>query len=314
MNIPSIPVDLFNPGQVFACLGFLEVADEFLGNAEGGFDWSDSSNTRFELKADGDGNPFEHVLGGLAHAVSKEVEPKGWPGGKATDALVAECFPSQLLDHFDKKEKKWTRTSLPVSLSLPRTDKPASVTTLTGWTDGSSRPLFKLYSGNRSAHSIASNMLRGKRAKPTKTVPDGRVESKGLCQLWQENRTQLVAAPFDVLCSMGGSFNFDPRGGWTALDAGFSPDQQSKAGLLDGISASPVVEILAAWGLDHARPDEYKTRQVRYGVWHGLIPAMLARAAISGVEVIRPFRRFRFTLALSGKNKVVTFATEEPNP
>lgn len=314
MNTASIPVDLSNPGQVFACLGFLEVAHEFLGNAEGGFDWSDSSNTRFELKADGNGNPFERVLGVLAHAMSKEVEPKGWPGEKATDAVEMDTFPSQLMDHYDKQQKKWTRTSLPVSLSLPRTDKPASVTTLTGWTDGSSRPLFKLYSGNRSAHGIASNMLKGKRAKPTKKVPDGRVESKGLCQLWQENRTQLVAAPFDVLCSMGGSFNFDPRGGWTALDAGFSPDQQSKAGLLDGISASPVVEILAAWGLEHARPDEYKTRQVRYGVWQGLVPAMLARAAISGVEVIRPFRRFQFTLALSGKNKVVTFATEELNP
>ena len=310
MTTASIPVDLSNPGQVFACLGFLETADAFFGNAEGGFDWSDSSNTRFELKADGDDNPFEQVLGVLAQAMSQEVEPTGWPGEKAAGAAVADCFPSQLLDHFDKKEKKWTRTSLPVLISIPQGQKRSSVT-LTSWTDGSSRPLFKLYSGNRSAHSIARNMLKGKRAKPTRKVPDGRVESKGLGQLWQEKRVQLVAAPFNVLCSMGGSFNFDPRGGWTALDAGFSPDQQSKSGLLDGISASPVVEILAAWGLDHARPDEYKTRQVRYGVWQGLVPAMLARAALSGVEVVRPFRRFRFTLALSGKNKVVTFATEE---
>ena len=81
--------------------------------------------------------------------------------------------------------------------------------------------------------------------------------------------------------------------------------------MLDGVAASPVVEILAAWGLEHARPDEYKTREVRYGVWQGLVPPMLARAAISGVEVVQPFRRFRFTLALSGKNKVVTFATED---
>lgn len=310
MKTASIPVDLINPGQVFACLGFLEVADELLGNAEGGFNWSDSSRSRFELKADGDGNPFEQVLDFLAQATCQEVEPKGWPGETAASAIVAECFPSQLLDHFDKKEKKWTRTSLPVSISVSRGDKPACVT-LTNWTDGSSRPLFKLYSGNRSAYSIASNMLKGKRAKPTKTCPNGKVESNGLYQLWQEKRHQLVEAPFDVLCSMGGSFNFDPRGGWTALDAGFSPDQQTKSGLLEGISASPAVEILAAWGLEHARPDEYKTRRVRYGVWHGPVPAMLARAAISGVEVVRPFRRFRFTLALSGKNKVVTFATEE---
>lgn len=311
MTTASIPVDLFNPGQVFACLGFLEVADELLGNAEGGFDWSDSSNTRFELKADGGGNPYELVLGELAQATSQEVEPKGWPGEKAVDATVAECFPSQLLDHFDTKEKKWTRTSLPISIVFLNGSRRASVT-LTSWTDGSSRPLFKLYSGNRSAHSIASNMFKGKRAKPTKRDPDGRVESMGLSQLWKERRDELVAAPFDTLCSMGGSFNFDPRGGWTAINAGFSPDRQSKAGLLDGIAASPVVEILAVWGVEHARPDEYKTRQVCYGVWQGLVPAMLARAALSGVEVVRPFRRFRFVLE-GQKNKVVTFATEELN-
>lgn len=312
MKTPSISVDLFNPGQIFACLGFLEVADELLGNAEGGFNWSDPTMSRFEMKANGDGNPFECVLNGLAQATSQEAEPKEWPGEKARDALVVECFPSQLLDHFDKQERKWTRTSLPISISVPCGGEVHSIT-LMNWTDGSSRPPFKLYSGNRSAYSIANNMLKGKRAKPTKACPDGKVESKGICQLWQEKRSQLIEAPFDVLCSMGGSFNFDPRGGWTALDAGFSPDQQSKSGFLDGISASPIVEMLAAWGLEHARPDEYKTRQVRYGVWEGLVPPMLARAALSGNEIIRPFRRFRFTLELSGKNKVATFATEELN-
>ena len=312
MTTPSIPVDLFNPGQVFACLGFLEVADVLLGNAAGGFDWSTSSAVRFELKADGDDNPFEHVLDGLARTTCREVEPEGWPGNCNPDALVADCFPSPLLDHYDKKERKWTRTSLPVAVTVPQGEKPATLT-LANWTDGSSRPPFKLYSGNRSAHGIAGNMLRGKRAKPTKACPDGKVESKGLSQLWQEHRARLIEAPFDVLCSMGGSFNFDPRGGWTALDAGFSPDQQAKSGLLDGIAASPVVEILAAWAMEHARPNEHKTRQVRYGVWEGLMPAMLARVAISGVEVVRPLRRFQFTLALSGKNKVVTFATEEQN-
>jgi CRISPR-associated protein Csb3 len=313
MTPASIAVDLFNPGQVFACLGFLEIAHELFGNAEGGFDWSDPSDVRFELEDNADGNPFERVLDGLARTTSREVEPKGWPGEKRPEAIDADCFPSPLLDHYDKKEKKWTRTSLPVSVSAPLNGKSVSVA-LGNWTDGSSRPLFKLYSGNRSAHSIANNMLRGKRSKPTKTCPEGKVEFKGLQQLWNEMRTQMIKSPFDALCSMGGSFNFDPRGGWTALDAGFSPDQQSKSGLLDGIAASPVVEMLATWGMEHARPAEFKTRQVRYGVWHGLVPPMLARAALSGVELVRPFRRFQFTLALSGKNKVVTFATEELNP
>lgn len=54
----TIPVDLLNPGQVFACLGFLEAADALLGNAEGGFDWRDEGDVRFALSADGKGNPF----------------------------------------------------------------------------------------------------------------------------------------------------------------------------------------------------------------------------------------------------------------
>lgn len=105
----------------------------------------------------------------------------------------------------------------------------------------------------------------------------------------------------------GGSFNFDPRGAWTAIDAGFSPNEHKHA-----IQASPVVEFLAAWGLEHARPDEFDVRQVRYAAWGASLPPMLARAALAGGLVTIPLRRFRFHLDLSGKNEVVTFAQEEP--
>jgi CRISPR-associated protein Csb3 len=64
----SIPADLFNPGQVFACLGFLEAADVLLGGAEGGFDWSDEADVRFHLRADGEKNPFDATLQFLASA------------------------------------------------------------------------------------------------------------------------------------------------------------------------------------------------------------------------------------------------------
>ena len=49
----QIPVDLTNPGQVFACLGFLEAADILLGDAEGGFNWSDEAAVKFHLRARG---------------------------------------------------------------------------------------------------------------------------------------------------------------------------------------------------------------------------------------------------------------------
>jgi CRISPR-associated protein Csx14 len=41
---------------------------------------------------------------------------------------------------------------------------------------------------------------------------------------------------------------------------------------------------------------------------------MMARPAMSGAIPVLPHRRFGFELALSGKNKVVTFSEEEIVP
>ena len=130
--------------------------------------------------------------------------------------------------------------------------------------------------------------------------------SKGIAQLWESIRAELIAHPFDSLTPMGGSFNFDPRGAWTAIDAGYSPNKQAH-----DVVASPVVELLAAWGLENARPDEFSTRKVRYAVWGIELPPLLARAALVGAIPSVPSKHFRFDLDLSGKNKVVTFATME---
>ena len=54
----SIPVDIFNPGQVFACLGLIEVADVLLSDAEGAFDWNDGTHVRFWLRARGEASPW----------------------------------------------------------------------------------------------------------------------------------------------------------------------------------------------------------------------------------------------------------------
>src|SRR5262249_55772632 len=68
MTIACIPVDLFNPGQVFACLGFLEAADALLGDARGNFDWRHESDVRFVMDANTKGNPFAAILEFLSKA------------------------------------------------------------------------------------------------------------------------------------------------------------------------------------------------------------------------------------------------------
>lgn len=316
----SIPVDLRSPGQVLACMGFLEAAEVLLGGVEAHFDWSGAQAT-FVLRADGDKNPFAVVLDFLSNAKICELTPIGYVEGGAADGddggeedatpgepedgdesdddepgevqgrVVTPAFPSGEGD----------RNALPIQL----VDDGRRLT-VSHWTDGSSRDDFKLYSGNRSANRIATQMLQGVRAKPKRNQSIGEVRNRGLQQLWQEQRAAILQAPFDVVTPMGGSFNFDPRGAWTAIDAGYSPNTQK-----DGIAASPVVEILAAIGLEHARPNQYESRKVRYAVWGHPLPPMLGRAALAGADLKLPMRRFEFELDLSGKNKVTTFAQEE---
>jgi CRISPR-associated protein Csx14 len=325
MSAASIPVDLFNPGQVFACLGFLEAADVLLGDAEGGFVWSREGNATFGLSAEGEPNPFETVLEFLAEAEPKRWGPIGYAdpppkkskGDNEDDesedndsaeesAAESEGPTLDLAPTFLAKEGD--RMVLPIRIGGG--NRP--VVELGHWADGSSLESFKLYAGNRSADMIARAMLKGVRNKATgkqkANGQPGNLKTKGVMQLWEENRVALIQAPFDVLTPMGGSFNFDPRGAWTAIDAGYSPNEHKHA-----IQASPVVEFLAAWGLEHARPIEFGVRQVRYAAWSVSLPPMLARAALGGGLTTVPLRQFRLELDLSGKNKVVTFAQEEPH-
>lgn len=304
----SIPVDLFNPGQVFACLGFLEAADVLLGRVEGGFDWTNGAEARFDVHADGVGeNPFAIVLEFLAKADVRACAPRGYdpPRLNKKEADKAAAVPRDeqgdasavllALDTFPAASGD--QNALPVCLVIDSSD-PTQSLDVSHWADGSSRNDFKLYSGNRSAASIARAMLQGTGEKIANT--------SGVAALWAEHPKEMAASPFQLLTPMRGSFNFDPRGGWTPIDAGYSPNDQNHR-----VEASPVVEMLAAIGLEHARPDEFEIREVRYGAWKGLLPPVLARAALGGVRVVNPIRIFRFTLELAGKNKIVTFAREE---
>jgi CRISPR-associated protein Csx14 len=296
----SIPVDLFNPGQVFACMGFLEAADVLLGNGVGGFEWRNVREPRFEIQTDGADNPFGVVLDFLTRAQLQRLAPEGYVepsasagakqpkkntkkalkeeqgDGKSSDgqALKGETFPAREAD--------------PLALPL-RLEHDGRRLDITHWCDGSSRNSFKLFAGQQRSNVIAQQMIHAIRT------------------LWSVGNNELLADPFGRIVPLGGSsFKFDPRKSWTGIDAGYSPDEQSH-----DVQASPVVEVLAAGGLEHARPDEFGIRNVRYGIWGIPLPPLLARPALSGASIVVPMRVFRFTLDLAGKNKIVTFAQEE---
>lgn len=294
----SIPVDLFNPGQVFACVGFLEAADVLLGHAQGGFDWTNETEARFELHAGGTASPVEAVLEFLIEARCVRLAPEGYldsppksQGKKSEQPAKSEASdstsdgPPHRLATFPGTRAD--RLALPL-----RFERNGHVLDVSHWCDASSRNPFKLFAGQQRSAAIAQQMLAGVK------------------RLWNERRGELTSDPLGLTAPLGGStFKFDARKAWTAIDAGYSPDEQTH-----GVEASPVVEMLAAIGLEHARPDELERREVRYGAWKGLLPPALARPALGGARVVAPARIFRFTLDLAGKNKIVTFAREETYP
>ncbi len=294
----SISVDVFNPGQVLACMGFLEASNLLLGTAVGGFEWDIESSPRFEIRANGSTNPFAAVLEFLMEAQIYRLVPQGYvdplpdgavkkhkvktPLGEEQSEAPAKDSPAYTVETFPARQAD--RLALP--LRLARGELHLDVT---HWCDGSSRNSFKLFAGQQRSYSIAQQMIEGIR------------------NLHAVSGKALIADPFGSTMPLGGSsFKLDPRKSWTAIDAGYSPDEQAH-----DVQASPVVEMLAAIGLENARPDEFETRQVRYGVWKGLLPLLLARPALAGAHLDIPMRVFRFTLDLAGKNKIVTFAQEE---
>jgi len=295
----SIPVDLFNPGQVFACLGFLEAAKALLGYAEGGFDWTNEAEPRFEVHVKGNENPFYAVLAFLSEAQLQRLAPKGYTDPPPTKKLKKKKGDEPAADEMNDPTGDGRVHTVEIfpgpqadRLALPlRFEREGRHLDITHWCDASSRNSFKLFAGQQRSAAIAQEMR------------------SALRELWDKRREELIRDPLGLTVPLGGSsFKFDARKAWTAIGAGYSPDKQTH-----DVESSPVVEMLAAIGLEHARPDELETRVVRYGVWKGLLPPVLARAALAGIHLGVPMRVFRFTLDLAGMNKVVTFSQEEPN-
>jgi CRISPR-associated protein Csx14 len=277
----SIPIDLTNPGQVLACLGLIEAVDSLIGPAEARFDWQDAGESRFFLKAEDSAQPVTDVIAFLAYAKVFACAPHdaSFPKIDSGSLHAMDTFPAQEPDVL----------SLPIRLQDCRD---ATSAQFGHWADGSGRDNFKLYAGNRSALKIINDMLQA------------------IQLLWKNQHDRLIGDPFGTLCSMGGSFNFDPRGAWTAIDTGYSLNDL-KGQLQQKVMASPVLEILAAWGLEHARPDKTSTRSYRYAVWDAYLPPHLARVAFSGHFTAVSQRQFRFQLDMSGKNKIIRYAIEE---
>lgn len=290
MGEASIPVDVRNPGQAFACLGFLETADLLVGGAQSVFQRREDGAWCFRLRVDADGNPFSRVLEFLAHAKIVRFAPQNVELDQRLTEGRGDIERSETFPGDDPNPR-----ILPCHIE-GRDGQRIPVTQWAEPKEATDRRPFKLFSGDKQATAIIRQLLGGSEAAGT----------RGLRHLWTDDRTSLEASPFDVLTPMETAFGVDARGGWTALDVGYSLDSQGHA-----LNASPVVELLAAVGLENGRPVEIERRRLRYSIWEAFAPPILARASIGGASVGFASRQFEFELLLNGKNKIVTFAREE---
>lgn len=287
----SIPVDLLNPGQVFACLGFVEAAETLLGDAEGAFDWTDPTDVRFHLRSAGDRSPVEEVLAFLdAASVCGEAPPdsattgswkKGWGGLRKLAQEAPYPFP----------------------------DPPSPATfvcaleagnrrlTLDHWGDDTRRDNVKFWAGAGGYPGVG-------------LAQDSLALVRGVC-------LDSAADPFSVARAQSSSFRLDWRRDYIPIDAGFSLNAHNGNIATLGF---PIVELLAALGLTNARPARDAKLAYRYavlgraGAGQGWYPPALLRAALGCAPLPFATRRFSMTLGYPGKEgqaRSITTVTEE---
>ena len=290
MGASVVPVDLTNPGQVFACLGFAEAADVLLGQAVGGFDWQESDLVRFRLRAAGEEAPVVRVLRFLDDATVSSVAPRGsknhtgkWDIETFVDESSAFPFPDP---------------ESPAKLPTRLTDDDGHAVVIDYWGDATRRRdnvKFWAGAGGYPGAGLTRDAL---------DLVRGRVADQ-------------AADPFAVNALQSGSFRFDWRRDYVPLDAGFSPNAHRQV-VMRGY---PIVELLAAIGLTHSRPVRHDKLRYSYGVaglsGADLYDLVFLRAALGSRQAPfpgMPFRRFHMQLDWPGQEnqaRCITSVIEE---
>lgn len=284
MATADIPVDLFNPGQVFACLGFLEAADILLGDAEGGFDWNDEGNTRFRLQANGEQNAFDVVLQFLAEAEVKTCSP-------ALSQLCTEKWDVSTLVLTPGDPFPFPEPNSPATLPAILNNNGRQVIQLEHWGDGTNRDAVKFWAGAGGYPGAAL--------------------ARDALGLVRNHLSDAARDPFSLMVPQSSSFRFDWRRDYIPLDVGFSPNEHGDMTMI----GFPLVEILAAVGLTNARPERLDKLNYRYGVLGSssqdrVYSPVFLRAALGAARLPFPLRSFRMRLGWPGQENQARCITD----
>lgn len=276
----SIPADLFNPGQVFACLGLVEIADRLMGNSRGGFDWSEPEHTRFVIQADGREDPIRVGLECLATARVMSLTPEGFELSTEKWGVPTVTLPSTGAFPFALPDSPAT---LPVHIECERNGE-SFMLDVEHWGDSTQRDNVKFWAGAGGYPGAAL--------------------FRDALELVREDLSKVVKNPFSLSKPQSSSFRFDWRRDYIPLDAGFSPNEHGSMVMV----GFPIVELLAAIGLSNARPRraERSKLEYRYGVLGigdtgELYDPIFLRAALGGAELNLPRRDFFMRLGWPGQ-------------
>lgn len=282
----EIPVDLANPGQVFACLGFMEAAEILLGGSAATFAWEGGAlSGTFRLDAGGNDAPVPHVLRFLADAEVVSLAPAGSALSTTKWKVPTESVRAdQIGPHrWDSQTYPAPVPESPATLVAVLRDARGRTLLVDHWAD-TQRDNVKFWAGSGGYPGVG--LMRD------------------ALDLFRDGAGQAATEPFAVMAPQSSSFRFDWRRDYVPLDAGFSPNDHGSITM----GGFPIVEVLAAIGLSHARPARPERRdklRYRYGVLAAgaPVPPIFLRAALGGTLPLpgAELRRFEICLAWPGQ-------------
>ena len=286
----SIPVDLYNPGQVFACIGFLEAAEALLGECAGGYDWRNEDAVQFRLSVRNNEDPVAHVLEFLQDAHVRSRAPRGSSNNTSKWGVDTEVDCSGTFPFPDP--------SSPATLPAVISDEHGREIVIDHWGDHTKvcdNVKFWAGAGGYPGAALAADALN----------------------LVQDRLADHKADPFAIDAPQSSSFRFDWRRDYIPIDTGFSLNSHTHI----TPNGYPLVELMAAIGLSRARPVRHSKLEYTYGV-AGVIDSelydpMFVRAALGAQAPPIPsmaFRRFRMNLDWPGKEnhaRCITTVFEE---
>jgi CRISPR-associated protein Csx14 len=100
-------------------------------------------------------------------------------------------------------------------------------------------------------------------------------------------------------------FGIDPSSAWVALDLGYSPNEQGQES-----QTYPLVELLAAFGLQGFRPSGSRADGFTYHLWSAFLPCAPARLACAKPWSGLRTTGYKFSLGERGSYKVFCFSEQ----